>query len=143
MIDEQIGHFPYIQPHEVEDEFSKTMVSSIPKKVAEWLARLEQDLTKKFTYLSKNKSSFIFTVSPEGGILEYDNCEDDYHVALWWSGRVYEIEGISVSDSVITDVKNNLDYFVNVEKRIYNILEEFENYQEDFFPKMPLTYERV
>jgi len=139
-----VSEFPDIEgypldPIPVEDAFSATMVKTIPRKIAEWLARLEQDLTVPFSF-----GKIYFKLFPEGGSLEYGSVLDDDLICIWWSGRVSEIEGISVNRDYLCTVRENLGEFVSAEQAIYGVMELFEeSLSPEDEPKMPEQYTRA
>ena len=121
-----------LDPIPVEDAFSATMVKTIPRKIAEWLARLEQDLTVPFSF-----GKIYFKLFPDGGLFEYGSALNDDLICIWWSGKVSEIEGISVNRDYLCTVRENLDKFVSAEQAIYSVMELFEEkFREENLPQI-------
>jgi hypothetical protein len=101
-----------------QDELSSTLMKSIPRKVFHWLNRLEQDLAELGSY-----KGLAWKFSLDCGKLSYCG---DVVISLSWSGHVDSISEIQGSDERFCDITNNLDWFAQLEKDIYDALAEYE-----------------
>ena len=107
---------PQSFPYAVEDQLSCTMLKTIPKKTCEWLARLNYDLAQPFDFEGLHVES-----SKLGGAISTSG------VDIWWSGPSFVVDGLSVSDERLLNVRDNLTAFIDAEIKIYSILQSYES----------------
>ena len=120
----------------VKDGFSENMLKSVPKKVVNWLARLQIDLDEPFDYGTLHIEGDV-----DRGIIRAASTE------LQWVGNPNNPDEVRISDFILTDISKNLDAFIAFEKLIYDQLEllqtEILNKMATGMPVMPkITDER-
>ena len=113
-----------------QDHLSETLLKSIPRKIFHWLSRLEIqfDTPGNFKKLS-------WDIIPDAGSLEF--IFQDSKITISWFGES-DIRG---SDKRFCNLSQHLDWFMLLEKEIYDTLEEYEKYltTSDFNPIPPMT----
>lgn len=106
-----------------QDELSTSLMKSIPRKVFHWLQRLEYDFAQ-----SGSCGELSWKISPDCGKLTISK---DATVSISWSGHADTPTDIQGSDSRFCDISNNLDWFTQVEKNIYDELDAHERYLDE------------
>jgi hypothetical protein len=106
--------------HLVDDGLSKTLVTSIPRKILFWLQNLNQDISQPQLYGDLRTDFDVGRGSVElvDGLL------------ISWTGDISEMHrmpsSLWVSDQDFTNVGSVLSKFVDVEHNFYSNLEKFE-----------------
>ena len=108
------------KPYSPCDAFSVQMLSSIPKKVYALLEQCDVDLLEPGTY-GPLRWHFGF----EGGEIYYTLPYSNF-VKIWWGGDTENIREILSSDHHLIDISKELDYFVDLEKKIYSELDQLK-----------------
>ena len=130
----QTGMWNPFEGHHPTDKFSIELLKSVPKKVFAWLENLGEDLSRAGQH-GLLKWNFD---TDAGTIIYFDEEQDDY-VQLWFTGSTVDPKTICGSDPRFIDIRNNLAFFAEAEKKIYSELElmqeEYDKPQEYEFPK--------
>lgn len=110
-----------------KDQFSTTMVKTIPMKVVSWVKLLnkyeeygdgEVDLDVAGINIQLHPQT---DGAPQGGsITAYDGTRID------WQGDLENMYYLRVSEFKLTDVATNIDAFVEVEKKFYDRLQDLQ-----------------
>ena len=102
------------------DTLSKQALMSIPKKISSWLAFMGKGDITRISNLywfiepsEKNNSDFFISV---------DEDEHGGSVSIYWTT---DFEYIGGTEPWMVDIAKNLDKFVLLEKRIYDIVERY------------------
>ena len=66
----------------------------------------------------------------EEGEIYYARPYDNF-IKIWWTGNTVEMGEILTSDWNLIDITHNLDYFVQVEKKIYSEVDTLKNYTDE------------
>lgn len=98
------------------DDFSKELLKSIPKKI-KFLTSFDGIDTSKEV---ENKNFFFSAFNNDGGILKFKK----FNVELQWEGDDDNCSSVSINYVKFSDIKNNLDEFVQFEKSIYEDVEK-------------------
>lgn len=106
----------------VEDEFSRSMLITIPKKLKRWLQNMALP-----TYGTSEHGSLTYSI--EGGEGEI-SCAPPYHLSIFWEEPLDDDSDIYVTDTRLCSVKDNLDFFVEVEQQIYDELQRLSDERE-------------
>jgi hypothetical protein len=119
-------------PFKPQSELSRSLLSSIPKKIFLWLENLQQDQTRPFTH-----GPFVYMNAGDHGLLSHIGGDEIIQIA--WTGEAPNIETVCASDRRFEEIEFNLEWFTTVENRIYNEMERFEqeiSAQDASFPKI-------
>lgn len=106
-------------PFSPKTELSRSLLSSIPKKIFLCLENLQQDQSRPFTY-----GPFVWINAGDHGLLSHVSVDEIIQIA--WTGEVSNIETVCASDERFETIEQHLEWFTSVEKRIYDELERFE-----------------
>lgn len=110
---------------EVKDAFSFSLVATVPKKVVNWLARLEQNLNEELTVVDETtRNSITVSVDASGGSLR--SIVNGKLFSVLWLGSVNEPDSVLVTHEELLDAGNNLSAFIEFEKAFYNTLDSLE-----------------
>jgi hypothetical protein len=120
------------------DSLSLQLLCSIPKKVHGWLVNLEDASAIEMGFGSYGKLRWNF--SEEGATLIYRNEESNEFFQIWWVGHPSDINVCTASEPEVMFLADHLDYFINVERLIYN---ELEDYQAEKLAEYVTPFEEI
>lgn len=106
----------YFCPH---DDLSQSLLKSIPKKIFYWLSNLGEDLSQEGTH-----GPLTWNFSPEDGQVTYCDLVEDLAITISWVGSPLEIQEIHGNDPRFCEIVNHLEWFTQVEQKIYSTLED-------------------
>lgn len=105
-------------------ELSKSLIASIPKKTVTWLNNLHEDLTDTFT-----RGSLRVTVTELGGEIQLTA---DELIQIYWEGDATDPLCVTGDNKKFENLEMNLDWFANVEDRIYT---EIQRHEDDLYDR--------
>lgn len=102
-----------------KDDLSKKLLISIPKKLAALFDRM--NLKQDHDYVCESVS---WHVSKKMGWVKFTVTGFDEDFMIEWTGNYLNPKTISGSDQRFEYLTDNLDFFVSVERAIYDALEK-------------------
>ncbi len=98
------------------------MIITIPKKLKRWLQNMSLA-----TYGTSEHGTLTYSmINDEGEIF----CEAPHRLSIFWEEPLDDDSDIYVTDERLCSVRDNLDFFVEVERQIYDELESLSDGME-------------
>lgn len=117
------------------DNFSQTLLNSIPNKVSAWLRNLGMLKTQKGTLgplswrIRNNHGKSYIKIN-------------DYHIT--WQGPIGDVKFVEINAAWASNIALNMDQFVALEKQIYDEIQKVEDALfEDSKIQVPIMSEEL
>lgn len=107
-------------PMSPETELSRSLLSSVPKKIHLWLQNLGWDETRVFRH-----GPLVYINSGDGGLITYVRADSVLQIA--WTGDPESVSEISTNEPLFCRIEDSLELFTSIEVRLYRELEEYES----------------
>jgi hypothetical protein len=98
------------------DTFTIELLATIPKKVALYLAQMKILASKEF-----KSRDLSWKIEKHAGWIQHDGRFDTFRLS--WTGPSIAAEDIRCSDARVMEEPLNLDFFISIERLIYDELE--------------------